>query len=185
MEETASSPLRPKRYVWRKKTFAKNGLLSSSLMSSWQIWPFIFFCSTAEGNQGSWAQPQDSPPPPRLMRERCHTITVLFGRVGLLFVKRRGPQQMLCSTILLDPDALMFQRWPRVRDLHHTSSLTAGRGPAWPRSVPCQDTQSQPPLLLHQNGIDFFFHWEARIFTRPSMKSASLRRNFLLAPAYA
>lgn len=66
VEETASSPIHPKRFVWRKKMFAKNGLLLSSLMSSWQIWPFVF-CSMAQANVGGWVQPQD-PPPPR-MRE--------------------------------------------------------------------------------------------------------------------
>lgn len=45
------------------------------------------------------------------VRGAIPTAVVLFRSVGLLFVKRRGPQQMLCSTSWLDPDALMFQRW--------------------------------------------------------------------------
>lgn len=109
VEETASSPIHPKRFVWRKKMFAKNGLLLSSLMSSWQIWPFVF-CSMAEADVGGWVQPQD-PPPASRERGAIPTAADLFGRVGPLFVKRRGPQQMLCSTSRLNPDALTFQKW--------------------------------------------------------------------------
>lgn len=68
VEETASSPIHPKHFVWRKKMFAKNGLLLSSLMSSWQIQPFLF-CSVAEANWGRWVQPQD--PLPRLREVPC------------------------------------------------------------------------------------------------------------------
>lgn len=110
--------------------FAKNGLLLSSLMSSWQIRPFIF-CSMAEANRGGWAQLQDTPTHTTSQeRGAIPTASVLFRRFGLLFVKRRGPQQMLCSTSRLDPYALTFQRWRSLRwdicTVHPLSQLGGG-----------------------------------------------------------
>lgn len=113
-----------------------------------------------------WAQLQDHPT--LCERGAIPTAAILFRRVGLLFVKRRGPQQMLCSTCQLDPDALMFQRWQSLRwEICTAHPLPLGRGPTWPQTIPCQGVRSQPPLLLHQNGIGFFFRWEAQILLLP------------------
>lgn len=159
-----------------RKCLPKNGLLLSSLMSSWQIWPFIF-CSMAEANQGGWAQPQD--PPASCARGAIPTAAVLFRKVGLLFVKRRGPRQMLCSTSRLDPDALMFQRWRSLgweictaHPLSRLDRLVPGRS---------KSATPAPPPERHW----FLLPLGSPNFTCPSAKSASSRRNCLLAPAYA
>lgn len=105
VEETASSPIHLKHFVWRKKVFAKNGLLLSSLMSSWQIQPFIS-CSMAETNWGRWVQLQD--PPPRLREVPC--LQLLSSSGGSDRSSRREGNFRRCSVALMGlvPNALII-----------------------------------------------------------------------------